>query len=88
MTKIIARKIIARKYILVLVGERTSWWSNSCGLIIVVLMRRIKNLLVMISFPTVAFIIDGFFKNISIDFRIFLGSILILIIAKTSLHEW
>jgi hypothetical protein len=47
------------------------WWNNSSKLIIVVLVRRIRFLLVIISFLGVSFIVEGAFDNITIDFRIF-----------------
>jgi hypothetical protein len=65
MTKIIARKTIAKKEILVPGCERPSWWNNSFELILVVLVRRIRFLLVIISFPIVSFIVDGSFENIA-----------------------
>ena len=42
MTKIIARKSIAKKDILVLGFENPFWWNNSSKLILVVLVRRIE----------------------------------------------
>jgi hypothetical protein len=69
--KIIARKTIAKKEILVLGSERPSRLNNSSQFILVVLVRRIKLLLVIISFPVTAFIVDGSFENISIVFRLF-----------------
>jgi hypothetical protein len=58
MTKIIARKTIAKKAILVLVCERSSWWNDSSKLN---LMRRIRFLLVIISFLATTLIVDGAF---------------------------
>jgi hypothetical protein len=68
MTKIIARKTIAKKEILVSGCERSSWWNKYYELILV---RRIIFLLVIISFPIVVFIVDGAFENVGIDFSIF-----------------
>jgi hypothetical protein len=71
MTKIIARKTIAKKEILVPGCERYYWWKNCSELILVVLVRRIRFMMVIISFPTGAFIVDGAFENIIIDFILF-----------------
>jgi hypothetical protein len=71
MTKIIARKTIDKKYILVSGCERPSWWNNSFEIMLLVLVRRVRFLLVIISFPSTAFIIDGVFENIIIAFIIF-----------------
>jgi hypothetical protein len=71
MTKNIARKLIAKKEILVPGYERPSWWNKSFELILVLLVRRIKFMLVIISFHVVAFSVDGSFYNISIAFSIF-----------------
>jgi hypothetical protein len=88
MTKIIARKIVAKEEILVSGCKRPSWWNNSSELIFVVLVRRIKFLLVIIPFLFSTLIFYGSFENVSRAIRIFFKSILILIIAKTSLDEW
>jgi hypothetical protein len=71
MTKIIARKTIAKKEILVLVCERPSWWNKSSKLILVIFVRRLSFLLVNIAFHVVAFTLDGAFENIGINFRLF-----------------
>jgi hypothetical protein len=72
MTKIIARKTIAKKEVLVPVCEWSSWWNDSFELILV---RKMKFMLVIISFLVVALIFygsfDGSFENIGIAFRIF-----------------
>jgi hypothetical protein len=70
MTKLISIKTIAKKEILVPGCERHSWWNNSYELILV---RRIIFLLVIISFPTIDFIVDVSFDNIGIDFMFFLS---------------
>jgi hypothetical protein len=104
MTKFIVRKTIAKKEILVPSCERSSWWNNSYELILVVIMRRIRFLLVIISFHAIAFIFYGAFENISITFRfffifllcwlcdlsvcIFLEGILFFMISKACLDEW
>jgi hypothetical protein len=104
MTKIIARKTIAKKEILVPVCERSSWWNNSFEIFLFVLVRRIGFFLVIISFHVVSFIIGGPFENISIDFRIFfilfsrwhcdfnacisLGGIFFIDVAEDFLDEW
>jgi hypothetical protein len=68
MTKIITRKRIAKKNILVSVCERYFWWNKYFELI---LMGIISFLFVIISFPTVSFIVDGSFENIGMNFRFF-----------------
>jgi hypothetical protein len=68
MTKIIAIKTIAKKDILVSVWERSFWWNNSFELILV---GKIIFLLVINSFPIVAFIVDGAFETIGITFSFF-----------------
>jgi hypothetical protein len=55
------KKKIAKKEIWVSGCERPSWWNNSFELILVVLVRRIRFLLVTISFHVVVFIFDGTF---------------------------
>jgi hypothetical protein len=67
MTKIIAIKKISKKEILVPGCERSRWWNDSYELILV---RRIRLFLVMISFLVATFIVDGSFDNIGIYFRI------------------
>lgn len=71
LTKIITRKIISKEDILVMGYERHYWWWKSYNLIFIVLMRGIIFLFVHISFPTIDFVVDVVFKNISITFRIF-----------------
>jgi hypothetical protein len=63
MTKNIARKTIAKKEILVTgcESEWPSWWKDSSEFILVVLVRRIRFLLVVISFIYIVFIVDGSF---------------------------
>jgi hypothetical protein len=104
MKKIIASKTISNKEILVPVCPRPSWWNKSFELILVNLVRILRFMWVMISFPTTAFIVDGSFENIGIDFCIFfiflflwlcdlsscisLEGLLFFVIYKKCIDEW
>jgi hypothetical protein len=48
-----------------------SWWNNYFELILVNLVRILRLMLVIISFPTTSFTVDGSFENIGIAFRVF-----------------
>jgi hypothetical protein len=68
MTKIIVRITIAKEEILVPDCEWPSRWNNYSKMIIVVVMRIMRFLLIIISFPIVSFFVDGYFENIGIVF--------------------